>query len=242
MERGLLEAEKKHLLIALREASKEELQKIESAFELEQAYAAIGFEGKNHITRAEVERLIKARQLLDRSEREQKEVLNHVKAYEFVKKAVEEKQPLTEDFVKDLHQIILEDIMVGGLYRQVNIQLMGSTHQPPDHVKVYDRMKKFFMNLEEFEGDAIERACYVHLSISKIHPFVDGNGRLARLLMNFVLMQNDYLPISISHDQIQAYFHALDTFKEQKDMTPMMELVNGLLIKRYNEVNQLLNK
>ncbi|MDX9807578.1 MAG: Fic family protein [Acholeplasma sp.] len=242
MERGLLEAEKKHLLIALKEASKEELQKIESAFELEQAYAAIGFEGKNHITRAEVERLIKARQLLDRSEREQKEVLNHVKAYEFVKKAVEEKQPLTEDFVKDLHQIILEDIMVGGLYRQVNIQLMGSTHQPPDHVKVYDRMKKFFMNLEEFEGDAIERACYVHLSISKIHPFVDGNGRLARLLMNFVLMQNDYLPISISHDQIQAYFHALDTFKEQKDMTPMMELVNGLLIKRYNEVNQLLNK
>lgn len=242
MERGLLEAEKKHLLIALKEASKEELQKIESAFEVEQAYAAIGFEGKNHITRAEVERLIKARQLLDRSEREQKEVLNHVKAYEFVKKAVEEKQPLTEDFVKDLHQIILEDIMVGGLYRQVNIQLMGSTHQPPDHVKVYDRMKKFFMNLEEFEGDAIERACYVHLSISKIHPFVDGNGRLARLLMNFVLMQNDYLPISISHDQIQAYFHALDTFKEQKDMTPMMELVNGLLIKRYNEVNQLLNK
>ncbi|MCV2232369.1 Fic family protein [Paracholeplasma manati] len=242
MERGLLEAEKKHLLIALKEASKEELQKIESVFELEQAYAAIGFEGKNHITRAEVERLIKARQLLDRSEREQKEVLNHVKAYEFVKKAVEEKQPLTEDFVKDLHQIILEDIMVGGLYRQVNIQLMGSTHQPPDHVKVYDRMKKFFMNLEEFEGDAIERACYVHLSISKIHPFVDGNGRLARLLMNFVLMQNDYLPISISHDQIQAYFHALDTFKEQKDMTPMMELVNGLLIKRYNEVNQLLNK
>lgn len=242
MERGLLEAEKKHLLIALKEANKEELQKIESAFELEQACAAIGFEGKNHITKAEVERLIKARQLLDRSEREQKEVLNHVKAYEFVKKAVEEKQPLTEDFVKDLHQIILEDIMVGGLYRQVNIQLMGSTHQPPDHVKVYDRMKKFFMNLEEFEGDAIERACYVHLSISKIHPFVDGNGRLARLLMNFVLMQNDYLPISISRDHIQAYFHALDTFKEQKDMSPMVELVSGLLIKRYNEVNQLLNK
>jgi Fic family protein len=242
MERGLLEAEKKHLLIALKDASNEELQKIDSVFELEQACAAIGFEGKNHITKEEVERLIKARQLLDRSEREQKEVLNHVKAFEFVKKAVEDKQPLTEDFIKDLHQIILEDIMVGGLYRQVNIQLMGSTHQPPDHVKVYDRMKKFFMNLEEFEGDTIERACYVHLSISKIHPFVDGNGRLARLLMNFVLMQNDYLPISISRDHIKAYFHALDTFKEQKDMSPMVDLVSTLLLKRYNEVNQLLNK
>jgi len=242
MERGLLEAEKKHLLIALKEANKEELQKIEAAFELENACAAIGFEGKNHITRAEVETLIKARQLLDRSEREQKEVLNHVKAYEFIKKAVVDKQPLTEDFVKDLHQIILEDIMNGGLYRQVNIQLMGSSHQPPDHVKVYDRMKKFFMNLEEFEGDAIERACYVHLSISKIHPFVDGNGRLARLLMNFVLIQNDYLPISISRDHIKAYFTALDTFKEEKDMTPMINLVSELLLKRYNDVNSLLNK
>ncbi len=242
MERGLLEAEKKHLLIALNEASKEEVQKIESAFELEQACAAIGFEGKNHITKAEVAKLIKTRQLLDRSEREQKEVLNHVKAFEFIQKAVSEKQPLTEDFVKDLHQIILEDIMNGGLYRQVNIQLMGSTHQPPDHVKVYDRMKKFFMNLEEFKGDAIERACYVHLSISKIHPFVDGNGRLARLLMNFVLMQNDYLPISISHDHIKEYFAALDTFKEQKDMTKMIDLVSALLLKRYNDVNQILSK
>lgn len=242
MERGLLEAEKKHLLIALKEANKEELQKIEAAFEIENACAAIGFEGKNHITRAEVETLIKAKQLLSRSEREQKEVLNHVKAYEFIKKAVVDKQPLTEDFVKDLHQIILEDIMNGGLYRQVNIQMMGSSHQPPDHVKVYDRMKKFFINLEEFEGDAIERACYVHLSISKIHPFVDGNGRLARLLMNFVLIQNDYLPISISRDYIKAYFTALDTFKEEKDMTPMINLVSELLLKRYNDVNSLLNK
>ena len=165
-----------------------------------------------------------------------------VKAYEFIKKAVVDKQPLTEDFVKDLHQIILEDIMNGGLYRQVNIQMMGSSHQPPDHVKVYDRMKKFFINLEEFEGDAIERACYVHLSISKIHPFVDGNGRLARLLMNFVLIQNDYLPISISRDYIKAYFTALDTFKEEKDMTPMINLVSELLLKRYNDVNSLLNK
>lgn len=242
MERGLLEAEKKHLLIALKDATKEEIEQIDAAFELENACAAIGFEGKNHITKVEVERLVKAKQLLEHSEREQKEVLNHVKAYEFIKKAVAEKQPLTEEFVKDVHQIILEDIMNGGLYRQVNIQLMGSTHQPPDHVKVYDRMKKFYINLEEFEGDAIERACYVHLSISKIHPFVDGNGRLARLLMNFVLMQNDYLPISISRDQIKQYFTALDTFKEHKDMTPMIDLVSERLMNRYNEVNQILNK
>ncbi|MCU0104516.1 Fic family protein [Acholeplasma vituli] len=242
MERGLLEAEKKHLLLALKEASKEELQQIEAAFELENACAAIGFEGNNHITHEEVERLIKTRRLLDRSEREQKEVLNHVRAFDFIKQAVNEKKELTEEFLKDVHQIILEDIMVGGLYRQVNIQLIGSTHQPPDHVKVYDRMKKFFMNLEEFKGDAIELACYVHLSISKIHPFVDGNGRLARLMMNFILMKNDYLPISISREHIQAYFKALDVFKEQKDMTPMIDLVTERLMKRYNDVNQILNK
>ena len=242
MEKGLLEAEKKHLLLMLKEAKGEELKNVEVAFTKKYAYDAVSFEGNNHITLEEVDTLLSAKTLINRSEREQKEVLNHVKAYDFIKKAVKNKQAITEEFLKDLHQIIVQDIMNGGYYRQVNVQLMGSTHQPPDHLKVYDRMKKFMLNLQEFKGDAIELACYAHLSISKIHPFVDGNGRLARLVLNFVLLQHDYLPISISKANQKAYFHALDTFKEEKDMKPMVELVSGLLLNRYNEVNQALTK
>ncbi|MDY0210187.1 MAG: Fic family protein [Acholeplasma sp.] len=242
MEKGLLETEKKHLLLMLKDAKEEELSKIDDEFKKHFAVDAVSFEGNNHVTREEVETLLQANKLLNRSEREQKEVLNHIKAYEYVQKAVHDKKDITEEFLKDLHQIIVHDIMNGGFYRQVNVQLMGSTHQPPDHVKVYDRMKKFMTNLKEFKGDVIELACYAHLSISKIHPFVDGNGRLARLILNFVLMKHDYLPISISRYNAKAYFHALDTFKEEKSMEPMIELVSSILLKRYNEVNKLLTK
>lgn len=242
MEKGLLEAEKKHLLLMLKDAKEEEIEKIETSFSKQFAFDAVSFEGKNHITLEEVDTLSQAGTLINRSEREQKEVLNHIKAYSFVLKAVKENKVLTEEFLKDLHQIILQDIMNGGYYRQVNIQLLGSTHQPPDHLKVYDRMKKFMVNLDEFEGTPIELACYAHLSISKIHPFVDGNGRLARLILNFVLMKHDYLPISINRQHQKQYFKALDTFKEEKDMKPMVELVSSLLLSRYNEVNQLLSK
>lgn len=242
MEKGLLEAEKKHLLLMLKEAKEEEIQRIDEAFSRRFAVDAVSFEGNNHVTLEEVETLAQAKKLLNRSEREQKEVLNHLKAYEYVVKSAKEKKELSEEFLKDLHQMILQDIMNAGYYRQVNVQLMGSTHQPPDHVKVYDRMKKFMNNLSEFKGDAIELACYATLGISKIHPFVDGNGRLARLVLNFVLIKNDYLPISLSRIDAKEYFHALDMFKEEKTMDPMVELVSKLLIKRYNEVNQFLSK
>lgn len=242
MEKGLLEAEKKHLLLMLKEAKEEDLKKLETAFSKKYACDAVSFEGKNSITLAEVDTLLTAKSLIGYSEREQKEILNHVKAYEFILKATKEKKPISEDLLKDLHQIIVQDIMNGGYYRQVNVQLLGSSHQPPDHIKVYDRMKKFMVNLENFEGSVIELACYAHLGISKIHPFVDGNGRLARLILNYVLISHDYLPISISRTNQKAYFNALDTFKEEKDMKPMVELVSSLLLNRYNDVNQTLSK
>ena len=98
--------------------------------------------------------------------------------------------------LKDLHELLVDGIFQGGVYRNVNIQIIGATHQPPDYVKVYDRMAKVFRNLADFEGTPIERAVYINAAISKIHPFLDANGRVARLLMNYYLIKAGYLPVS----------------------------------------------
>ncbi|HKL61041.1 MAG TPA: Fic family protein [Acholeplasma sp.] len=242
MERGLLETEQKHLLNIIKDVKEEAKAAVDKEFSILYAHDAVSIEGKNSITLDEAYTLNLAKSLVNRSECEQKEFLNHLKAFDMVINAVTKEKPMTEEMLKDLHQILLDGIMAGGLYRQVNVGLIGKTHQPPDYVKVYDRMKKYMVKLNDFDGDAIELACYAHLGISKIHPFIDGNGRLARLVMNYYLMKAGYLPVSISTEHRQAYFSALDLFKETKDMTPMVGFITSLLIKRYNDYIQALEK
>lgn len=242
MHKDLLEVEKQHFLTLKKDVDEQVLNKIEEEFAIQYAHDAVHIEGKNLITLEEAFSLKKLKKDFNISEREQKEFLNHLRAYYFVKEKIEENIEMTEEFIKDTHQILLEGIMMGGLYRSVNIGLKGQ-HQPPSHVKVYDRMRRMIDQLEfSFKGTAIERAAFIALTISKIHPFVDGNGRTSRLMLNFSLMKDGYLPISIDDDYKEEYFAALDQFKLEKSMTKMVDLIKKLLLKRYNEVNQKLNE
>lgn len=237
MQKDLLLVEKNHLEEILKDINEKKYKEVLDKFIIKYAYDAVHIEGSNSITLEEAYTLRSVDKEHKLSELEQKELLNHVKAYEFILKSSKKKTPITEEFIKDVHQLILDEIMPGGLYRQVNVGLKGSIHQPPDYVKVYDRMKKFINYLDfEFKGDAIEKAAYVHLSISKIHPFLDGNGRLGRLLMNYCLISEGYLPISIDENVKLDYFNALDSFKLEKSTKKLEEIIIKLLLIRYNEV------
>lgn len=242
MQKDLLELEKKNFLILKEETDSKVLNKINEEFEIRYAHDAVHIEGKNVITLKEAYSLKEVTETSNVSEREQKELLNHRKAYRFVLEASLDKLPISEEFIKDTHQLLLGDIMPGGLYRQVNVGLKG-LHQPPDYVKVYDRMKKLIDDLEfNFKGTTIEKSAYVALTISKIHPFIDGNGRVSRLMLNYYLISDGYLPISISEKDKTAYFEALDQFKLEKKMTKMVSLIEKLLLERYEEVNKKINE
>lgn len=236
MEKDLLEVEKQHLENVMKECDPSLLEDIEKKFALLYTYDAVGMVGKNRIPYEDVKRCSQAKALLEYSEREQKEILNHLKAFEFVLEAAKAKTPFNEEKMKDIHEVLVEGIFQGGVYRNVNINIFGATHQPPDYVKVYDRMAKFFTNLEQFEGSPLELATYAHASIAKIHPFVDANGRLAKLVLNYFLVKNDFLPISIPLEQRENYIDYLEAFKTEKDLNPLMTFFKDLLIKRYESV------
>ncbi len=237
MQKELLLVEKNHLKEILEEQKQDQYAHIDNDFKIKNAYDAVHIEGTNSVTLEEAYTLKKVIKEHTLSELEQKELLNHMKAYEYIKSAAKKDTPITEEFIKDVHQLILDEIMPGGLYRQVNIGLKGSIHQPPDYVKVYDRMKRLINYLDfEFKGDAIEKAAYVHLTIAKIHPFLDGNGRLGRLLMNYCLIKEGYLPISIDENVKIEYFESLDSFKLEKTTKKLEDIIIKLLLVRYNEV------
>lgn len=236
MEKDLLEVERQHLENVVKECDQVQLDDMEKKFALLYTYDAVGMVGKNRIPYEDVKRCSQAKALLEYSEREQKEILNHLKAFEYVIKEAKAQKPFNEEKLKDIHEILVEGIFQGGVYRNVNINIFGATHQPPDYVKVYDRMAKFFVNLEQFEGTPLELATYAHASIAKIHPFVDANGRLAKLVLNYFLIKHNYLPISIPLEERENYIAYLEAFKTEKDLTPLVHFFKDLLIKRYETV------
>ncbi len=236
MEKDLLEVERMHLSNIRKECDEAQVRDVEEKFAIVYTYDAVGMEGKNRVPFEDVKRLLNTKALLEYSEREKKEILNHVKAFDHVCREAKRNVVFDEEKLKDIHEILVDGIFQGGIYRNVNIQIYGANHQPPDYVKVYDRMSKYFQALNEDWDDPIRKAVFAHASIQKIHPFLDGNGRLATLVMNYVLIQNDYLPVSIPLDLRPTYFEKLETFKVEKTIEPLVDLIKDLLLKRYEDV------
>lgn len=133
--------------------------------------------------------------------REIYEVVNHKKAYEYVKKCIAENKPLTENIVKDLHAILTENIIVDGIYRNQEVLISGAGFTPPAGNEMYVQIKSFYEDLKyKKDLNPIVLAAWTHAEFVRIHPFVDGNGRTSRLLMNYQLMINGYLPVSVDKE------------------------------------------
>ncbi|MFA5543010.1 MAG: Fic family protein [Bacilli bacterium] len=143
---------------------------------------------------------------------------------------VNENQPMNENNLKDLHQIIMNGFSdIGGLYRNVDISVKGSNHTPPSHIKVYDRMKKYFDFTEEDPtNNLLEYISYCHLQLAKIHPFLDGNGRTSRLVLNYQLLKHGFMPVIIKRSQFNTYFDCLEEFKVNKNIRPFVRFLEDL--------------
>ena len=156
--------------------------------------------------------------------------------------AIEKNIECSEDFVKDLHEMLLDGIINGGLYRNINLSIKGSNHTPCDYIKVYDRMKKYYDTLAFYEGTDIQKAAYAHLQIAKVHPFLDGNGRLARLVMNYMLIKAGYLPINVPRRDMQVYFNLLEEFKVNKTQVPFEEFIEVRLNREYDRLIAVIDR
>ena len=235
MDKELLEVLRTNLKNVLSEVEQSKIDEVDEHFAMSYAYDALGM-CENRVSKDDVNRINKTKILPDYSEREQKEIINHIDAYRLIEKMAKNQVVFTEEKQKYIQERLVAGIFQGGVYRNVNISIFGAAHQPPDHIKVYDRMNKFFATLHEFKGTAIEKAVYAHASIAKIHPFVDANGRLAKLVLNYFLLVNDYLAISIPRNKFDSYISSLEIFKVEKDLKPLVAFFEGLLIKRYESV------
>ncbi|MDF2721352.1 MAG: Filamentation induced by cAMP protein Fic [Paenibacillus sp.] len=114
-----------------------------------------------------------------------------------------------------------------GVYRKENVIISGATHIPPHFLQVHDDMQQLMVRYGYIQEHmhAVERSAFLHAEFVNIHPFVDGNGRTARLLLNFELMKHGYPPIVIEREERAVYYAALDFAHTTGDIAPFTQLV-----------------
>lgn len=203
------------------------LTSFERAFEIEYTHNSTAIEG-NTLTLIETKLVLEdGISVGGKSLREIYEQVNHQKAYRYVKECIAKGLPLDEKIIKDIHAILMTNILVGGVYRNVNVYISGAQHTPPSPNEMYRQIKGFYADLswKDSELDPIELAAWTHAQFVKIHPFPDGNGRTSRLIMNYQLMVNGFPAVSIAKENRLEYFNALEAYAVSADLTPFADMV-----------------
>ena len=157
--------------------------------------------------------------------RELYEVVNHRNAYRYIKRCIEQKEPLSEKIVKDIHAILMDHIFTGGIYRNVDVYISGAQHTPPSPDAMYRQIKNFYadLSLKGQTFNAIELAAWTHAEFVRIHPFPDGNGRTSRLIMNYQLLANGFPAVSIAKEDRLVYFNALEAYAMERNLESFSE-------------------
>lgn len=237
MDRIRLDDKRRQVAALLGEAPTEVVARFARSFDVEYAHNSTAIEG-NTLS------LIQTKVILEdglsvggKALREIYEVANHDRAFSYVKRAVAEGRLLDEEMLKDIHALLMENIMVGGVYRNVEVRITGAGFRPPAPQEMFQQMRWFFADMprQREKLNAIEWAAWTHAEFVRIHPFPDGNGRTARMLMNLQLLTEGFQPISIAKEERLAYYEALEAYAVRGDLAPFAEMLAALEEARLDE-------
>ncbi|MFN8445167.1 MAG: Fic family protein [Caldilineaceae bacterium] len=205
---------KKERLDSYRPLPPELVKNLDEWFRVELTFTSNAIEG-NTLTRQETALVVeKGLTVGGKTLREHLEAVNHAQALDFIGTLVAKtRQELSESDILDIHKLILQSIdnVNAGRYRRVAVRIAGSTVIMPNWAKVPDLMTDFYEWLHSDLGQhPILIAADAHYKFVSIHPFVDGNGRTARLLINLLLMQTGYPPALIRNEERHRYINSLE--------------------------------
>lgn len=214
-------------LDALRPLPPPAVRKLRSQFEIEMTYNSNAIEG-NSLTLKETFLVInegltvKGKPLKDHLEAK-----DHYAALEFLYELVQKnkRHTISERLIKTLHQLIVQetDKEWAGKYRESNVMIGGADHSPPDALEVPKKMSELITWLQKMEKKLhiVELAACFHHRLVHIHPFLDGNGRTARLAMNLLLMQSGYPLVIILKNDRKKYYRVLSR-ADKGDIAPLV--------------------
>lgn len=201
-----------------------EVARLNEEFVVEYTYNSNAIEG-NTLTLRETDMVLRGLTIDKKPLKDHMEAVGHKEAFEFVSELVKEKQPLSERIIKQIHYLVLADKREDrGVYRRVPVRIMGAKHEPVQPYMIMPSMEQLLEKYAHSEEHIIPKMARFHIEFEGIHPFIDGNGRTGRLLVNLELMKAGYPPIDIKFTDRIAYYNAFDEYHTKNNLAPMTNL------------------
>lgn len=206
-------------LNAARPLPPETIESLRAWLRVETTYTSNAIEG-NALTRQETTVVLEGLTIGGKSLRDHLEALDHAEAFDYMYQLAHQDTPFTETDLRNLHHLVLRRSQPeqAGRYRDVQVWIQGAVHAPPPPALVPALMADLFADWATW-GDyhPVRRAARFHGGMVGIHPFVDGNGRTARLAANLALMRAGYPIAIIQPEERAAYFAALADFDQGRE-------------------------
>ena len=198
-----------------------EIKRLNEEFTVEYTYNSNAIEG-NTLTLRETDLVLRGLTIDGKPLKDHMEAVGHKEAFEFVSELVKQNEPLSERIIKQIHFLVL----VGnkddrGVYRRVPVRIMGAKHEPVQPYMIEPKMEELLKSFMEDKEHIITKLARFHIEFEGIHPFIDGNGRTGRLLVNLELMKAGYPPIDIKFTDRMKYYKAFDEYHEKHNLSAM---------------------
>jgi Fic family protein len=209
------------------------LRNLDAVYRIEWTYNSNAIEG-NTLTLLETKLVLEEGLTIGGKKlREHFEVVNHSEAIYYVQDIVNKNIELTEYVVKSIHHLVLKNIEDenAGRYRMINVLISGSQHIPPHFTVISEKMEQLmeWYSAHKSTLHPVELAAEFHFRFVYIHPFSDGNGRTARLLMNLILMKFGFPPaiVKAANDDRLKYYETLELASISNSLQPFIQLIAG---------------
>lgn len=231
-----IEAKKAHLS-EMRPLTAGEVERLREEFMVEFTYNSNAIEG-NTLTLKETALVLEGMTIDQKPLKDHLEAVGHRDAFLYVQDIATKDMPISESVIKNIHSLVLinrpED---KGVYRRIPVRIMGAYTEPlqpymvqpaMEGLLIEDRKRVETMNI-------IERIARFHLEFEGIHPFIDGNGRTGRLILNLDLIRNGYPPINVKFTDRKRYYDAFDAYYRNNDVSKMTALIAEYVNERLDE-------
>lgn len=221
----------KKCLDSFRPLSPTHVAKLNEAFDTEYTYDSNRIEG-NSLTLRETDLVINRGLTVNgKPMKDHLEAINHRDALNFVRELAINQADMNERNLLEIHDLILRgiDLTNAGRYRRERVRISGSRHIPPNPLKLPELMLAYFADYETQKAftHPVILAANMHQRLASIHPFTDGNGRTARLIMNLILLREGYSIVNISgdHNQRDDYYNSLEKMDVENDPSDFQRLI-----------------
>jgi len=221
--------ELKNKLKSLRPLNETELKRLREECMIENTYNSNAIEG-NTLTLRETALILQQGITIEGKHiREHLEAIGHKDAFYYMIELADAKHPLTERVIKELHSLVLmNDAKNKGIYRTVEVAIIGAVHNLMPHYHIQEHMEALLNEYEIMKRNKhiIEAVAEFHIRFEGIHPFIDGNGRTGRLIMNLELVKEGFLPVNIKFTDRKKYYDCFDSYySDARTTEPLTQLI-----------------